>query len=176
MIKDNLGTLADKMTFDAAGDADKTVYSTQVIDRSDGVVAGENPGDLGNFADLALHSNHEGVTQATSATDANPGNNKVFVVSLISGDDLDAGGNNVDTTKLKGEQEVARLPASTAAGALEANPVPFKIGKINANEIFGRYLQLKVVVPGKCKADINSFFASQGGDVHRSYPRRYTIE
>ena len=79
MIKDNLATLADGMTFDAAGDADKTVYSTQVIDRSDGVVSGENPGDLGNFADLALHANHEGVTQATGATDANAGNSKVLV-------------------------------------------------------------------------------------------------
>ena len=176
MIKDRFGTLSDGATFDAAGNSNKDVYGTQLIDRSDGVVSGENPGDLGNFADLALHVNHEGVTQATSASDANLANNAVFIVSVISGDDLDAGGNNIDTTKLKGEQEVARLAASNATGAIQSDPVDYVIGKINANAIFGRYLQLKVNAPGKGKADINAFFASQGGDVHRSYPRRYTIE
>ena len=134
---------------------------------------GTMPGTL--VTKLAIHVNHTGVMLAAGATGV-PAANLEYVVRLISSDTV--GANLTDNIgNDKGQQELARFAASDGGNPAKFITVApdFVISKIDANKIFGQYLQLEVVVPAKCSAHINAFIATEGGDVHRAYANRRTI-
>ena len=168
MIQDRRAKFANAETLSGGDAADAEIYSDW-IDRSSGLKVGNVAGDLGNGNEnLTIRSMVQSAVQK-AGTNGVPAS-KSITLELLSSDTAPV--NNKLASGDKGSAVIGTIPVTDATEFLaKFTPANYKIPP---GLFFGRYLQLKITIPGKVTAKINSAFVT-GVDAQFNYPRTFEI-